>query len=105
MQEATGEIKQFNNKQLEELVKKEGAGILTSLEETEVTIDNSLKGFTPLSDREHKAMLELPISDRPSELAWSRYQDNIPHNQWSDVTLGELFTDGFKAARKIYEGK
>lgn len=94
MQEATGEIVELTDDQLLALATKERE-----------LLNESLVGFTPLSDKEHSAMLELPVSDRPSELAWGRYQDNVPHNQWADITLAELFTDGFKAARKIYEGK
>lgn len=94
MQEATGEIRELTSDQLLALATKERE-----------QLNESLVGFIPLNDGEHKAMLELPVSDRPSELSWSRYQDNVSQNQLADITLAELYTDGFKAARKIYEGK
>ena len=56
--------------------------------------------MTHLTEKEYETMKQIPEEERPSDLAWSRYQEG---KDLSDLTLIEAFCDGFKKAKKIYD--
>ena len=92
MQEQTGEIKELTEQEHKTLMKEE-----------QERVQKTLQGFTALTEDEFKAMKNTIIDERPSDLSLMRYLENMDVRDLSNATIDEIFTDGFKLARRIYE--